>query len=1193
MRPRPQGTDRPVRPAPALRRPWVSLALLALALAAALPALAILAAPSADDVVPPPDDRTGASAQLAPPYAHAWTWTPPPFDTRPLDVALAEGTLLVADGTRHQVHAYDDAGRRVGFWGAPPAIAPSGHEAFVLPTHLAVDGANRIAYVLWQRWTWPVLVGAAPNAAWIERRAIGAEEPTGVAPLALDDVRATAWDAERGRLLVAAGRRLQAVDPATGLPTPLPVTFPASDRVDVAASGERLAVVTHGGTPARAVLHALDGTVASVLEPPAAPVAVTSGPDGGFGLLLAPPDRADAAAPLLASFDASGALGEVLTVGSLDVPGPLDAAWPWAVASDGSRVALTTALADAAAAAPVHAVAWGERGGALRTVPFGPFDRAFKPASPTMGGPGGAPGVDASASGIAVLNCSGTRDPLAVGGDCGRSGSRAFVLEPGGVLGGGRPLPPEAVDVAMDGAGRLLVGTADLRERAADDGPATVTAPSAVHRLGPVHAAQPVWSAACDCPIGGRLAAGTGVLYVAKPERRAVAALDPGTGTSVGQALPDAPHGLWPSDVAVGAGGRLFAADTSGGRVLRFDGPGQASAIWPGGPVGPLRIAVGPWQDGRQVVAALLADGRLALLDAADGELLARWGPALPDGTPIDASDAAIGPDGTLYLADRRGAAVHAFRPEDGPVGPPEEPAPTPTPSRYTCAVRGDKTAGPRRVVLGATVGVTLSLHADCPARDDAIGADIVFAMRSFHHGGTLTPFVVSTVRDLLTRIDASRHRVGAVVDASRASDEPHVVPLAADPVPVLELLDLRFTEYGRLRRAIVAATDLLAADARPEALQVLVLMVDLGRQGEPLVEAMAAARAAGIVTFVVSERRDPELADVAGSPERYLVDPSPAQLYGLVAQVLRIAGISMAGNLTIDDAMAPDIDYLPGSARPAALERDARLSWGRSLLPATGLTMTYTVRPTRLGVLPVNEVAVARFTDFDGAERELVYPVPEIEVVLPTATPTPSATPTPEPVALFLPIALRAQCLATSGHVDVVLLVDASLSMAGESMAAARRAAKAFVGELDPERDQAAVIGFNAAPRVAVGLSRDRAALAAAIDGLQPAAGTRMDLALREAIDLLQVSPSRRPDNRPVVILLTDGVHEGSGEDVVREAERGRRQGMRLYAIRLGTAASEALLRRVADRDGYHEAPGPADLERIYRAIAGEVPCL
>lgn len=69
------------------------------------------------------------------------------------------------------------------------------------------------------------------------------------------------------------------------------------------------------------------------------------------------------------------------------------------------------------------------------------------------------------------------------------------------------------------------------------------------------------------------------------------------------------------------------------------------------------------------------------------------------------------------------------------------------------------------------------------------------------------------------------------------------------------------------------------------------------------------------------------------------------------------------------------------------------------------------------------------------------------------------------------------------------MLVVDESGSMAGAKLAAARVAAAAFVDGVDLAFDQVGLVGFASEARLAVGLTTDRARIAAAIDSWLPTA--------------------------------------------------------------------------------------------------------
>jgi Mg-chelatase subunit ChlD len=251
----------------------------------------------------------------------------------------------------------------------------------------------------------------------------------------------------------------------------------------------------------------------------------------------------------------------------------------------------------------------------------------------------------------------------------------------------------------------------------------------------------------------------------------------------------------------------------------------------------------------------------------------------------------------------------------------------------------------------------------------------------------------------------------------------------------------------------------------------------------------------------------------------------------------------------------------------------------------------------------------------------------------LPTATPSPSATPTAtathtptttvtatptrQPAPIFLPVAVRESCQEVWVHADVALVLDTSTSMnrptrSGRSkLAATQDAAKAFVDLMDftpdatGQHDQVAVVGFNDDAWIQTDLTNDSVDIRRAIDDLprRQHEGTRLDLAFARGADAL-APERRRPDNTPVLVLLTDGlpnrvptpVSGGSQEDtVLAAAGRAKDGGIHVYTIALGAPedTNPALLEACAtDPSMYHYAPDAEDLGAIYTAIAYAVGC-
>ena len=75
--------------------------------------------------------------------------------------------------------------------------------------------------------------------------------------------------------------------------------------------------------------------------------------------------------------------------------------------------------------------------------------------------------------------------------------------------------------------------------------------------------------------------------------------------------------------------------------------------------------------------------------------------------------------------------------------------------------------------------------------------------------------------------------------------------------------------------------------------------------------------------------------------------------------------------------------------------------------------------------------------------------------------------------------------------------------------------------------------------------------------------------------------------------MLLTDGVQTGTPGAELAAAERVRAAGVRLYTVGLGADADGPTLVAMAGESGrYYHAPGAAELEGVYRAIARDVAC-
>ena len=1090
-------------------------------------------------------------------YAHVGTWALPQGPSEPLDLALgAGGDLYVADGHQRAVLAYHANGTRWASW-PPPVIAD-----VLVPLAVAYDAGRQRVYTLWQRYDTVDGGGEpTPGPLYLDRRGIDGSTDNTVLPLQfVPGASDMAMDPTTGDLLVlsaAAVYRLRMPNATLAGSFPVASQPGLSPSLAVLRDGR---VVVAGPNDGELRLYAPDGApLAAWRLGQGVPVALGADDAGLLYVLLRQPAQG-ALFPLVVVLNGTGAEVASYTAGALAASPVPPGAWPWSLAVSAAGAALTTGASrfELHRFEPGWVPAWALSGRWRREryVPVGHPTYGEAPMALAANDSGGVDVLDAAEGRVVAFDANG----------------RATVVA---------AAPYAALDLALDDSGRRFVTTSD----------------GWLDRLAPGDQITPTWRTACGCDLGGRLAAIAGSVFVTRPRGLAIGAIDGALGTNDrGYQLPEA-VGLWPSDVAIGPDGQLYSADLVSAQVHRWRA-GQPEA-WPAGLLaGPRRLAGGHLADGTPVMAGLMADG-LVEMHTLDGNLVSRWLPVLAGGNSFSPLDVAMDTEGLIWLADARTRAVHLFAPGASiPPTPPVPPTPAPT-TDLTCLVQGDKVAAPARLVLGNTVGVTLTLAASCPARARLLGADVVLVIDrslSMATGGLVA--AQDAARAFVELLDVRYHRVALV----SFSDEATVnVPLTTNVPVVLDGLRALDADGGtNIAAAIERAAANLRDFGRPEALPVIVLLTDgrldpTAQDPRPLAEQ---ARNGGVQLYAIGLGRNVDeglLRQLAGGADRYFFAPTPGDLFPIYGQILRLVLSSLAGNLVIEDVLADGMGYVDQSARPPSLVSFDRLSWGRSLLPATGITLTYQLRPSRPGCQPTSRQAVASYTDADGASREHVFPLPTVCVDAPTPTPTrpPTATPTttPTPAVIHLPIVYRDACVPGYRHADVVLLIDTSDSMAGEKLAKAKLAAVDFVGLLQLPEDQAAVIGFDSGYHIAAPLTGSRGQLETAIARLSSGSGTQIDRALRAAVGELR-SSRHLPASRPVIVLLSDGRHNGDPRDVLAAAEEARGARMVVYAIGLGADADANLLRQAAGPERYYAAPDADALAEIYRAIAGIIPC-
>lgn len=217
-----------------------------------------------------------------------------------------------------------------------------------------------------------------------------------------------------------------------------------------------------------------------------------------------------------------------------------------------------------------------------------------------------------------------------------------------------------------------------------------------------------------------------------------------------------------------------------------------------------------------------------------------------------------------------------------------------------------------------------------------------------------------------------------------------------------------------------------------------------------------------------------------------------------------------------------------------------------------------------------------------------------------PTRTFTPTATPIPRPV--ILPLALREACPPADAFVDVALVIDASTTMLERTssgrtkVAVAVAAVRAFVEglRLDPGRDRAAVVAFNARADVLHDLSWDRAGIVAAVERVAVRQQSRLELGIQTATALLAAAPPAPGVRRQALVVLSDGLpNPVPAEASLLAARAARAAGVQVFAVAVGPHLDAALMRALADDDAHYlAAPDPEALAAVFRRLLMTLPC-
>jgi Ca-activated chloride channel family protein len=129
---------------------------------------------------------------------------------------------------------------------------------------------------------------------------------------------------------------------------------------------------------------------------------------------------------------------------------------------------------------------------------------------------------------------------------------------------------------------------------------------------------------------------------------------------------------------------------------------------------------------------------------------------------------------------------------------------------------------------------------------------------------------------------------------------------------------------------------------------------------------------------------------------------------------------------------------------------------------------------------------------------------------------------------------------------VSLGIVLDTSGSMAGEKIAAARRALDRFLFDLLDRRDEVFLYRFDNRPELVSDWTNDRGRVSGELGRIVPRGGTAMYDTLYEAAPLAQSGRNRKK----AIVLISDGNDTSSSVDVMELKQRIRETEVLVYAV-------------------------------------------
>lgn len=540
--------------------------------------------------------------------------------------------------------------------------------------------------------------------------------------------------------------------------------------------------------------------------------------------------------------------------------------------------------------------------------------------------------------------------------------------------------------------------------------------------------------------------------------------------------------------------------------------------------------------------------------------------------------------------------------------------APSPAMAQTSaCTAQLARTVSPKTVTVGEEVTVTSVFTADCSKAANPLHVVFALDVSGSMAGKPLTDTVGvlrTWTEDLLAEDQSTVTRVGLVAFndtvVRRCGLKRSVGGFIGNCLTGLPVKGGSDLSKGIIESLSVLADgrSLVGPDATPTEV-IIVLSDGANNLGcDPVKSAARRAKGQGVlvVTVCIGEACDAQCMRESASSSRYHFDIAQSNAILDMLHKIRVSGNGLR-RLTLNEDLAPNLEYVAGSAVPAGAWDPAtgRLSWDLASVPAEPMTLIFRLRPLEVGTLPSGRASEASFTDQQGATGTVTAAIEPIMVLPSGSEPRPAIRSSLVLERDSLALGQRSAVTATldmnlpepPGNTHLALVADRSGSMSGDPMVKLLEAAQGMLNRLESvavDDFAAAIVRFNSIAERLCALTGDFGELRACVARIAPAeSGTRIDLGLDEGREALGGQPSWQGGKD--LVLFSDGANNAGCDPVLAAARKAKAEGIVVHTVCLGGGCDAQCMREAASSPRhFFDVPLSADLPQVFDGIAQDL---